>query len=489
MFYCGWRIYLLLVDKFDVHGIIDSDFLSDGSTFNSWKAAAGITAAGCHELVTAPSDMSLTHISESADLISFDDELPVSTPRAVGGASNVFVDDSPLNPSINDNLLDDRSVSRMEGLLMSTAMNQVGALSDQFDRQEQKIDILDQKFNQQNQKIDNLYQKFELKFDNFEQQLDIRFQEKFDNFEQKLDVRLREQQEQFESNFTDKLDTVISERIDANLSERMQTEFDKFEGKMDLKFVKLRGEVMEVSEKFTDLQSAMTDELTNFRSTVIQEIDTKLDVKFNSVDEKFENFETNIINRVELFEMSVNSRMDCIDDKVNIVNDKVDEIHTQVKELDQRIGTLENKIELNHVLIMKRIDNMEDQISAFKTDQNLFNVTVEQKLGMLDQFGKDNASALSVIEKVANKNSDQILELSKMINWTKAEIRAEFSRDLKSQHDQFQYELGNLSDKLGNQFNSQFEKISTTFNEHIKVQLNEEFMKSNVTDVFSALVD
>ena len=138
---------------------------------------------------------------------------------------------------------------------------------------------------------------------------------------------------------------------------------------------------------------------------------------------------------------------------------------------------------------MERIDSMEDQISAFKTDQNLFNVTVEQKLGMLDQFGKDNASALSVIEKVANKNSDQILELSKMIDRTKAEIRAEFSRDLKSQHDQFQCELGNLSDKLGNQFNSQFEKISTTFNEHIKVQLNNEFMKSNVTDVFSALMD
>ena len=74
---------------------------------------------------------------------------------------------------------------------------------------------------------------------------------------------------------------------------------------------------------------------------------------------------------------------------------------------------------------MKRIDNIDDQISAFKTDQNMFNVTLEQKLGMLDQFGKDNASALSAIQKVANKNSDQILDLSKMIDWTKAEIREE----------------------------------------------------------------
>ena len=88
-------------------------------------------------------------------------------------------------------------------------------------------------------------------------------------------------------------------------------------------------------------------------------------------------------------------------------------IHTQVKELDQRMGTLESKFDLNHVLVMKRIDNMEDQISAFKTDQNLFNVTVEQKLGMLDQFGKDNASVLSVIEKVAKK----VIEFLSSAKW------------------------------------------------------------------------
>ena len=52
----------------------------------------------------------------------------------------------------------------------------------------------------------------------------------------------------------------------------------------------------------------------------------------------------------------------------------------------------------------------------------------------------------------------------------------------------FSANWGNLSDKLGNQFNSQFEKISTTFNDNIKVHLNDEFVKSNVTDVFSALV-
>ena len=70
---------------------------------------------------------------------------------------------------------------------------------------------------------------------------------------------------------------------------------------------------------------------------------------------------------------------------------------------------------------MKRTDTMEYQISAFKTDQNQFNVTVEQKLRMVDQFGKDNASALGVIEKVVSKNREHILELSKMIDSTKAE--------------------------------------------------------------------
>ena len=147
--------------------------------------------------------MSLTHISESTDLISFDNELPVSTPRAEGVVSDVFVDDSPLNPSINDNLLDDRSLNRIEGLLcemyqwmgrtakatnelmkqmnvMTTAMNQVGALSDQFKQQEQKIDILDLKFEQ---KIDNLDQKFnrqEQKIDDLDQ--------KFNRQEQKMDI-------------------------------------------------------------------------------------------------------------------------------------------------------------------------------------------------------------------------------------------------------------------------------------------------------------
>ena len=159
--------------------------------------------------------MSLNHIdSESIDLISFDDDLPASTPIAVGGVSDVFVDNSSLNPC--DDLLDDRSVSRMEGLLceiykstgridmltkevsdqmklMNTTMNQMGALSDQYKRQEQKIDNLDQKLDQKfdklDQKIDNLDQKFDKldqKFDKLDQKMD-KLDKRFDNLDQKLD--------------------------------------------------------------------------------------------------------------------------------------------------------------------------------------------------------------------------------------------------------------------------------------------------------------
>ena len=164
---------------------------SDGSTHNSWNAAAGVTVAGCHELPTIPtSDMSLNHIdSEAIDLISFDDELPASTPIAVGGVSDVFVNNSSLNPC--DDLLDDRSVSRMEGLLceiykstgridmltkevsdqmklINTSVNQMGALSQQFKRQEQKIDQLDEKLDQKFDKLDQKFDKLDQKFDKLE---------------------------------------------------------------------------------------------------------------------------------------------------------------------------------------------------------------------------------------------------------------------------------------------------------------------------------
>ena len=316
--------------------------LSWSFVYNSWNAAAGVTFAGCHELPTIPpSDMSLNHIdSESIDLISFDDELPASTAIAVGGVSNVFVNNSSLNPC--DDLLDDRSVSRMEGLLceiyknmgridkltnevfdqmklMNTTVNQMGALSDQFKQQEQKIDNLNQKFNRQEQKIDNLNQKFnrqeqkidildqkfnrqeqqidildqkfdqqnlqinnldqkfdkldqkigkldqkfdkfdqkldqfdqklDQKFDNLEKKFDIKFHERFDNFERKLDAKFHEQLKQFQNSFTNKMDTVIANKLESAIDKAMQRGFDQLRKTVDLGVANVSGEVRQVGEK------------------------------------------------------------------------------------------------------------------------------------------------------------------------------------------------------------------------------------------------
>ena len=229
---------------------------SDGSTYNTWNAAAGVAIASCHELPTIPpSHMSLNHIdSESIDLISFDDEFPASTPIAVGCVSDVFVNNSSLNPC--DNSLDDRSVSRMEGLLceiykstgridmltkevsdqmtlMNTTVNQMGAVSDQFKQQEQKIDNLDQKFEQ---KIDNLDQTFEQKIDN----LDQKFEQKIDNLDQKFEQRIDNLDQKFnrQEQKIDKLDQKIDkldqkfDKLDQNF-DKLDQKFDKLDQKVD----------------------------------------------------------------------------------------------------------------------------------------------------------------------------------------------------------------------------------------------------------------
>ena len=41
----------------------------------------------------------------------------------MGGVSDVFVNDFPFNPSMHDDLLDDRSVDRIEGLLYEIQWN------------------------------------------------------------------------------------------------------------------------------------------------------------------------------------------------------------------------------------------------------------------------------------------------------------------------------------------------------------------------------
>ena len=507
---------------------------SDGSTYNSWNAAAGITVAGCHELPTIPpSDMSLNHIdSESIDLISFDDEIPASTPIAVGGVSDVFVNNSSLNPC--DDLLDDQSVSRMEGLLceiyknmgcidkltneaidqmklMNATVNQMGALSDQFKQQEQKIDILDlkfeqkidnldKKFNRQEQKIDKLNQKFDKfdqklyqfdqkldqKFDNLGKKFDIKFHERFDHFERKLDAKFHQQLEQFENSFTNKMDTVIANKLESAIDKAMQRGFDQLRKTVDLGVANVSGEVRQVGEKLTGFQSAMTGEFANFRSTVTEHLDVKLqmiDVKLiGSVISRFTTVETNILNRIDFCEISVNRRMDCSDGTIDKLNDKVNKLDNEIKKVDEKVGQLEMKIDINHAIVINRLGVLEGQLGSFVKYQTRFNVTVEQKMQIFNQTTNDHDLAIKRVEKVADRHCEQILELHKMVDWTKAEIR---NCDVVSQFDQLNNKIDKVSETLTDKFNLEIDNVSKIVQDRLNFQ-DDKVVK--LDDKFSDLV-
>ena len=510
---------------------------SDGSTYNSWNAAAGITVAGCHELPTIPpSDMSLNHMdSESIDLISFDDELPASTPIAVGGVSDVFVNNSSLNPC--DDLLDDRSVSRMEGLLceiyknmgcidkltneaidqmklMNATVNQMGALSDQFKQQEQKIDILDlkfeqkidnldQKFNRQEQKIDKLNQKFDnfdqklyqfdqkldQKFDNLGKKFDIKFHERFDHFERKLDAKFHQQLEQFENSFTNKMDTVIANKLESAIDKAMQRGFDQLRKTVNLGVANVSGEVRQVGEKLTGFQSAMTGESANFRSTVTEHLDVKLqmiDVKLSgSMISRFTTVETNILNQIDFCEISVNRRMDCSDGTIDKLNDKVNKLDNEIKKVDEKVGQLEMKIYINHAIVINRLGVLEGQLGSFIKYQTRFNVTVEQKMQVFNQTTNDHDLAIKRVEKVADRHCEQILELHKMVDWTKAEIRNGCNCDVTFQFDQLNNKIDKVSETLTDKFNSEIDNVSKIVQDRLNFQ-DDKVVK--LDDKFSDLV-
>ena len=510
---------------------------SDGSTYNSWNAAAGITVAGCHELPTIPpSDMSLNHMdSESIDLISFDDELPASTPIAVGGVSDVFVNNSSLNPC--DDLLDDRSVSRMEGLLceiyknmgcidkltneaidqmklMNATVNQMGALSDQFKQQEQKIDILDlkfeqkidnldQKFNRQEQKIDKLNQKFDKfdqklyqfdqkldqKFDNLGKKFDIKFHERFDHFERKLDAKFHQQLEQFENSFTNKMDTVIANKLESAIDKAMQRGFDQLRKTVNLGVANVSGEIRQVGEKLTGFQSAMTGEFANFRSTVTEHLDVKLqmiDVKLSgSMISRFTTVETNILNQIDFCEISVNRRMDCSDGTIDKLNDKVNKLDNEIKKVDEKVGQLEMKIDINHAIVINRLGVLEGQLGSFVKYQTRFNVTVEQKMQIFNQTTNDHDLAIKRVEKVADRHCEQILELHKMVDWTKAEIRNGCNCDVTFQFDQLNNKIDKVSETLTDKFNSEIDNVSKIVQDRLNFQ-DDKVVK--LDDKFSDLV-
>ena len=513
---------------------------SDGSTYNSWNAAAGITVAGCHELPTIPpSDMSLNHIdSESIDLISFDYEIPASTPIAVGGVSHVFVNNSSLNPCYD--LLDDRSVSRMEGLLceiyknmgcidkltneaidqmklMNTTVNQMGALSERFKRQEEKIDNLDKKFNRQEQKFDKLDQKFngqeqkidklnqkfdkfdqklyqfdqklDQKFDNLGKKFDIKIHERFDHFERKLDAKFHQQLEQFENSFTNKMDTVIANKLESAIDKAMQRGFDQLRKTVDLGVANVSGEVRQVGEKLTGFQSAMTGEFANFRSTVTEHLDVKLqmiDVKSSgSMISRFTTVETTILNRIDFCEISVNCRMECSDGTIDKLNDKVNKLDNEIKKVDEKVGQLEMKIYINHAIVINRLGVLEGQLGSFIKYQTRFNVTVEQKMQIFNQTTNDHDLAIKRVEKIADRHCEQILELHKMVDWTKAEIRNGCNCDVTFQFDQLNNKIDKVSETLTDKFNSEIDNASQILQDRLNFQ-DDKVVK--LDDKFSDLV-
>ena len=361
--------------------------------------------------------------------------------------------------------------------LMNTTVNQMGALSDQFKQQEQKIDNLDQKFNRQEQKIDKLDQKFDKfdqklyqfdqksdqKFDNLGKKFDIKCHERFDNFERKIDARFHKQLEQFETSFTNKMDTVFANKLESAIDKAMQRGFDQLRKTVDLGVANVSGEVRQVGEKLIGFQSAMTDEFANFRSTVTEHLDVKLqmiDVKLSgSVISRFTTVETNILNRIDFCEISVNRRMDCSDGTIDKLNDKVNKLDNDIQKVDEKVGQLEMKIDINHAIVINRLGVLEGQLGSFIKYQTRFNVTVEQKMQVFNQTTNDHDLAIKRVEKVADRHCEQILELHKMVDWTKAEIRNGCNCDVISQFDQLNNKIDKVSETLTDKFNSEVDNV------------------------------
>ena len=207
------------------------------------------------------------------------------------------------------------------------------------------------------------------KFDNLGKKFDIKFHERFDNFERKLDAKFHQQLDQFENSFTNKMDTVIANKLESAIDKAMQRGFDQLRKTVDLGVANVSGEVRQVGEKLTGFQSAMTGEFANSRSTVTEHLDFKLqmiDVELSgSVISRSTTVETNILNRIDFCEISVNRRMDCSDGTIDKLNDKVNKLDNEIKKVDEKVGQLEMKIDINHAIVINRLGVLEGQLGSF----------------------------------------------------------------------------------------------------------------------------
>ena len=302
------------------------------------------------------------------------------------------------------------------------------------------------------------------KFDNFGKKFDIKFHERFDNFERKLDAKIHQQLQQFENSFTNKMDTVIAHKFESAIDKAMQRGFDQLRKSVDLGVANVSGEVRQVGEKLTDFQSAMTDEFANFRSMVTEHLDVKLqmiDVKLSgSVISRFTTVEANILNRINFCEISVNRRMDCSDGTIDKLNDKVNKLDNEIQKVDEKVGQLEMKIDINHAIVINRLGVLEGQLGSFVKYQTRFNVTVEQKMQVFNQTTNDHDLAIKRVEKVADRHCEQLLELHKMVDWTKAEIRNGCNCDVTSQFDQLNNKIDKVLETLTDKLNLEIDNVS-----------------------------
>ena len=327
------------------------------------------------------------------------------------------------------------------------------------------------------------------KFDNFGKKFDIKFHERFDNFERKLDTKFYEQLEQFENSFTNKIDIVIANKLESAIDKAIQRGFDQLRKTVDLGVANVSGEVRQVGEKLAGFQSAMTGEFANFRSTVTEHLDIKLqmiDVKLSgSVISRFTTVESNILNRIDFCEISVNRRMDCLDGTIHKLNDKVNKLDDEIKKVDKKVGQLQIKIDINHAIVINRLGVLEGQLGSFIKYQTRFNVTVEQKMQVFNQTTNDHDLAIKRVEKVADRHCEQILELHKMVDWTKAEIRNGCNCDVTSQFDQLNNKIDKVSETLTDKFNSEIDNVSKIVQDGLNFQ-DDKVMK--LDDKFSDLV-
>ena len=104
---------------------------------------------------------------------------------------------------------------------------------------------------------------------------------------------------------------------------------------------------------------------------------------------------------------------------------------------------------------------------------------------VFNQTTNDHDLAIKRVEKVADRHCEQILELHKMVDWTKAEIRNGCNCDVISQFDQLNNKIDKVSETLTDKFNSEIDNVSKIVQDRLNFQ-DDKVVK--LDDKFSDLV-